>query len=93
MIDFRSHHSIYGWIMDMHIDLNFKGYPSKKLFGTEAPKKKRIKAEEEDQKGIYWLFLKACCYCRKEIPLMVIACYRSIFFPSTPSIDLKAGIV
>ena len=53
--------------MDMHIDLNFKGYPSKKLFGTEAPKKKRIKAEEEDQKGIYWLFFKACCYCRKEI--------------------------
>ena len=54
-------------------------------YETEAPKKKRIKAEEEDQKGIYWLFLKACCYCRKEIPLMVIACYRSIFFPSTPS--------
>ena len=51
--------------MDMHIDLNFKGYPSKKLFGTEAPKKKRIKAEEEDQKGIYWLFLKPAATAEK----------------------------
>lgn len=51
--------------MDMHIDLNFKGYPSKKLFGTEAPKKKRIKAEEEDQKGIYWLFFKSLLLLQK----------------------------
>ena len=49
----------------MHIDLNFKGYPSKKLFGTEAPKKKRIKAEEEDQKGIYWLFFKSLLLLQK----------------------------
>ena len=75
---------IIGWMLAL-IRISSRTLVSKELFGTEAPKKKRIKAEEEDQKGIYWLFLKACCYCRKEIPLMVIACYRSIFFPSTPS--------